>query len=57
MPKDNQGRKISPEKLFEDDTIKEQYNAFIGESKSLGQAFQGINVNLGIGINLLNQRG
>ena len=50
LPTDNQGRKISPEKLFEDDVVKQQYNAFIGESKSLGKSFQGININLGIGL-------
>ena len=57
LPKDNQGRKISPNKLFEDDVVKQQYNAFIGESKSLGQAFQGINVNLGIGIGKTTGKG
>jgi len=49
LPTDRRGRKISAEKLFEDDIQKQQYHAFIGESKSLGKKFQGTNLNLGSG--------
>ena len=50
LPKDKQLRKIDSEKLFADDVVNQQYNAFIGESKSLGKTFQGIRINLGIGL-------
>ena len=49
MSTDKLGRKISPDKLFEDDVVRQQFHDFIGTSKSLGKSFQGININLGIG--------
>ena len=50
LPTDKQGRKIDSDLLFSLDNQQIGYNAFIGESKSIGKQFQGTRIELGTGL-------